>query len=156
MLPGLDLSNERGTGTSRRKERATPPPKPVWKAAGDHTATVSECLVTNCYTKPTTGCASLLASRCAASLVRACVQTGSQSEVSVATGSVSGQRIPSVDPEIKQAADDVVRDPDAYFERQRALCAREAEEYVGRELARAFSMRRRAGVWASLARLAHG
>jgi len=74
----------------------------------------------------------------------------------VATGGVSGQRIPSVDPDIKQAADDVVRDPDAYFERQRALCAREAEEYVGRELARAFSMRRRAGVWASLTRLAHG
>ena len=81
---------------------------------------------------------------------------GSQSEVHVATGGVSGQRIPSVDPDIKQAADDVVRDPDAYFERQRALCAREAEEYVGRELARAFSMRRRAGVWASLARLSHG
>jgi hypothetical protein len=74
----------------------------------------------------------------------------------VATGGVSGQRIPSVDPEIKQAADDVVRDPDAYFERQRALWAREAEEYVGRELARAFSMRRRTGVWASLARLSHG
>lgn len=74
----------------------------------------------------------------------------------MATGGVSGQRIPSVDPDIKQAADDVVRDPDAYFERQRALCAREAEEYVGRELARAFSMRRRAGVWASLARLSHG
>jgi hypothetical protein len=74
----------------------------------------------------------------------------------VTIGSVSGQRIPSVDPDIKQAADDVVRDPDAYFERQRALCAREAEEYVGRELARAFSMRRRAGIWASLARLSHG
>ena len=71
-------------------------------------------------------------------------------------GSVSGQRISSVDPDIKQAADDVVRDPDAYFERQRALCAREAEEYVGRELARAFSMHRRAGIWASLARLSHG
>lgn len=74
----------------------------------------------------------------------------------MAAGGVSGQRIPSVDPDIEQAADDVVRDPDAYFERQRALCAREAEEYVGRELARAFSMRRRAGVWASLARLSHG
>ena len=74
----------------------------------------------------------------------------------MAIGSASGQRIPSVDPDIKQAADDVVRDPDAYFERQRALCAREAEEYVGRELARAFSMRRRAGIWASLARLSHG
>jgi hypothetical protein len=74
----------------------------------------------------------------------------------VAISSVSGQRIPSVDPDIKQAADDVVRDPDAYFERQRALCAREAEEYVGRELARAFSMRRRAGIWASLAKLSHG
>ncbi|HEV7453305.1 MAG TPA: hypothetical protein VGO16_18385 [Pseudonocardiaceae bacterium] len=74
----------------------------------------------------------------------------------MATGSLSGHKIPSVDPVIAQAADDVVRDPDAYFERQRALCAREAEEYVGRELARAFSMRRRAGVWASLARLSHG
>ena len=74
----------------------------------------------------------------------------------MATGSLSSHRIPSVDPAIERAADDVVRDPDAYFERQRALCAREAEEYVGRELARAFSMRRRAGVWASLARLSHG
>lgn len=74
----------------------------------------------------------------------------------MATGSVSGQKILCVDPEIKQAADDVIRDPDAYFERQRELCAREAEEYVGRELARAFSIRRRAGVWALLARLSHG
>jgi hypothetical protein len=79
-----------------------------------------------------------------------------RSEVIVTIGSVSRHKIPSVDPEIKKAADDVVRDPDAYFERQRALCEREAEEYVGRELARAFSMRRRAGVWASLARLSHG
>jgi hypothetical protein len=84
------------------------------------------------------------------------VRAGSRSEVLVAIGSVSWQRIPSVDPEIEQAADDVIRDPDAYFERQRALCEREAEEYVGRELARAFSMRRRAGVWASLLRLSHG
>lgn len=74
----------------------------------------------------------------------------------MAAGSGSGQRISGVDFDIRQAADDVVRDPDAYFERERALCAREAEEYVGRELARAFSMRRRAGVWASLARLSHG
>lgn len=74
----------------------------------------------------------------------------------MATGGVSWRKIPSADPEIKRDADDVVRDPDAYFERQRALCEREAEEYVGRELARAFSMRRRAGVWASLARLSHG
>jgi hypothetical protein len=74
----------------------------------------------------------------------------------VATGSLTSHKIPSVDPAIAQDADDVVRDPDAYFERQRALCAREAEEYVGRELARALSMRRRAGVWASLARLSHG
>jgi hypothetical protein len=78
------------------------------------------------------------------------------SEVVMATGSVSRRRIPSVDPDIEQAANDVIRDPDAYFERQRALCEREAEEYVGRELARAFSLRRRAGVWASLARLSHG
>ena len=74
----------------------------------------------------------------------------------MAIGSVSCRKIPSVDPEIQKDADDLVRDPDAYFERQRALCEREAEEYVGRELARAFSMRRRAGVWASLARLSHG
>lgn len=74
----------------------------------------------------------------------------------MAIGSVSRHKIPSADSEIKQAADDVVRDPDAYFERQRALCEREAAEYVGRELARAFSTRRRAGIWASLARLSHG
>jgi hypothetical protein len=74
----------------------------------------------------------------------------------VATGGLTSHKIPSVDPAIEQAADDVLRDPDAYFERQRALCWREAEEYVGRELARAISMRRRAGVWASLARLSHG
>jgi hypothetical protein len=79
-----------------------------------------------------------------------------QSEVLMATGSASRRRIPSVDPEIEQAANDVIRDPDAYFERQRALCKQEAEEYVGRELARAYSMRRRASVWTSLARLSHG
>ena len=92
---------------------------------------------------------------CAASLVWVRLRTGLRSEVNVAIGSVSRQGIPSADLEIKQAADEVIRDPDAYFERQRALCAREAEEYVGRELARAFSIRRRAGVWASLGRLAH-
>jgi hypothetical protein len=74
----------------------------------------------------------------------------------VVTGSLSSHKIPSVDPAIHQDAEDVVRDPDAYFERQRALCAREAEEFVGRELARAFSLRRRTGVWASLARLSPG
>jgi hypothetical protein len=79
-----------------------------------------------------------------------------RSEVIVTRGTVSRRKIPSVNPEIKKAADDVVRDPEAYFERQRALCEREAEEYVDRELARAVSMRRRAGVWASLARLSHG
>jgi hypothetical protein len=46
-----------------------------------------------------------------------------------------------VDPEVEQAAADIVRDPDAYFERQRALCWREAEEYVARELT--ISRRRR-------------
>lgn len=61
--------------------------------------------------------------------------------LAVATGSVSSHKIPSVDPEIEQAAVDIVRDPDAYFERQRALCEQEAEEYVERELA--ISMRRR-------------
>jgi hypothetical protein len=78
------------------------------------------------------------------------------SEVPVAVGSVSSHKIPSVDPEVERAADDVVRDPDAYFERQRALCQREAAEYVKRELARAFSMRRRPSVWTLLARLSHG
>lgn len=58
-----------------------------------------------------------------------------RSEVLVATGSVSSQKLPSVDPEIEQAAADIVRDPDAYFERQRALRAWEAEEYVESELA---------------------
>ncbi|MDQ3762548.1 MAG: hypothetical protein M3460_13010 [Actinomycetota bacterium] len=46
-----------------------------------------------------------------------------------------------MDPEIERAAVDIVRDPDAYFERQRALREREAEEYVERELT--ISMRRR-------------
>jgi hypothetical protein len=79
-----------------------------------------------------------------------------RSEVLVVASRVSSHKLPSVDPEVERAAEDVVRDPDAYFERQRALCAREADEFVGRELARAFSMRRRAGMWASLARLSHG
>lgn len=69
------------------------------------------------------------------------------------TGEVSGQKIPSVDPETEQAAADVVRDPDAYFERQRAMCEREAEEYVKWALARAHSMRARASVRTLLARL---
>lgn len=73
----------------------------------------------------------------------------------MATGSLTSHKLPSVDPAIEQAADDVLRDPDAYFERQRALCAQEAEEYVGRELARAFSMRRRPSMWTLLARLSH-
>lgn len=77
--------------------------------------------------------------------------TGSASR----TGSVSSRRLPSVDPEIERAADDVVRDPDAYFVRQRALREREAEVYVEREL-RALSMRRHHSVWAFLARLSHG
>jgi hypothetical protein len=74
---------------------------------------------------------------------------------SLVTGEVSSQKIPSVDPETERAAADVVRDPDAYFQRQRAICEREAEEYVERALARAHSMRPR-GVWALLARLSHG
>jgi hypothetical protein len=69
----------------------------------------------------------------------ATVRTGSK--VLVATGSASRHKIPSVDPEIEQAAADIVRDADAYFERQRALREREAEEYVAGELA--ISMRRR-------------
>jgi hypothetical protein len=71
-------------------------------------------------------------------------------------GWVSSRKIPSVDPENEQAAADVVRDPDAYFERQRALCEREAEEYVTRELAHALSTRHHVGVWGLLARLSHG
>lgn len=71
------------------------------------------------------------------------------------TGRVSSPRIPSVDPENERAAADVVRDPDAYFERQRALREREAEEYVKRELARASLTRRHPSVWATLARLSH-
>jgi hypothetical protein len=58
-----------------------------------------------------------------------------RSEVLVVAGSVPSQKLPSVDPEVEQAAADIVRDPDAYFERQRALRAWEAEEYVERELA---------------------
>jgi hypothetical protein len=79
--------------------------------------------------------------------------SGVRSEVPLAVGSVSSHKIPSVDPEIEQAANEVLRDPDAYFERQRELCQREAEEYVGRELARALSMRRRPRVRTLIARL---
>jgi hypothetical protein len=64
-----------------------------------------------------------------------------RSEVLVVASSVSSHKLPSVDPEVEQAAADIVRDPDAYFERQRVLCKREAEEYVQGELA--ISMRRR-------------
>lgn len=60
----------------------------------------------------------------------------------MAIGGVSSRRLPSVDPEIERAAHDVVRDPDAYFMRQRALRELEAEEYVEQEL-RAISIRRR-------------
>ena len=63
------------------------------------------------------------------------------SEVLVVTGTASSHKLPSVDPEIEQAAADIVRDPDAYFERQRARHEREAEEYVTRELT--ISRRRR-------------
>lgn len=55
----------------------------------------------------------------------------------MAAGSVSRSKLPSVDPEIEQAASDIVRDADAYFDRQRALYRQEAEEYV------AVSMRHR-------------
>lgn len=72
------------------------------------------------------------------------------------TGEVSSQKIPSVDPETERAAADVVRDPDAYFERQGALCEREAEEYVEWALARAYSMHSRASVRALLSRLSPG
>lgn len=65
-----------------------------------------------------------------------------QSEVPVAVTSVSSHKLPSVDPEVEQAAADIVRDPDAYFERQRALCEREAEEWVQGELAISMRLRR--------------
>jgi hypothetical protein len=68
----------------------------------------------------------------------------------------ASRRLPSVDPEVEQAADEVVRDPDAYFIRQRELREREAQEYVTRELHALSLRRRRSGVWASLARLSHG
>ena len=44
--------------------------------------------------------------------------------------SLTRSMLPSVDPEIEQAASDIVRDADAYFDRQRALYRQEAEEYV--------------------------
>lgn len=53
----------------------------------------------------------------------------------MATGSFLGHKLPSVDPEMERAAADIVRDPDAYFERQRTRCEREAEEYVENQLA---------------------
>ncbi|MGH3885556.1 MAG: hypothetical protein ACRDSZ_03130 [Pseudonocardiaceae bacterium] len=63
-----------------------------------------------------------------------------------------------MDPEVEQAAADIVRDPDAYFERQRALCEREAEEYVERELATSRRRRRssRPSIKKFLARLSSG
>ncbi|MGQ0718202.1 MAG: hypothetical protein ACT4NP_13020 [Pseudonocardiales bacterium] len=60
----------------------------------------------------------------------------------MAAGSVFTHKLPSVDPEVEQAAADIVRDPNAYFERERALHEREAEEYVERELATSRSCRR--------------
>ncbi len=74
------------------------------------------------------------------------------------TGSVSGHKLPSVDPEVEQAAADIVRDPDAYFERQRRLCEREAEEYVQGELAISRRRRRssRPSIRKFLARLSPG
>lgn len=73
-------------------------------------------------------------------------------------GSVSSHKLPSVDPEIEQAAADIVRDPDAYFERQRALREQEAEEYVERELATSRRRRRssRPTIRKFLARLSPG
>ena len=68
------------------------------------------------------------------------------------TDSASSRETPSVDPEIEQAATDVMRDPDADFLRQRELREQEAKEYVEREL-RFISMRRRSRVRASLAEL---
>jgi hypothetical protein len=80
-----------------------------------------------------------------------------RSEVFVMAGSVFSHKLPSVDPEVEQAAADIVRDPDVYFERQRALRAREAEEYVERKLAT--SRRRRSSrltIPRFLARLSRG
>lgn len=76
----------------------------------------------------------------------------------MAAGSVTSHKIPSVDPEIERAAADIVRDPDAYFERQRALREQEAEEYVERELAISRHRRRssRPTIRKLLARLSPG
>lgn len=81
-----------------------------------------------------------------------------RSEVLVAASSVSSHKLPSVDPEVEQAAADIVRDPDAYFERQRALREREAKEYVERELATSRRRRRssRPTIKKVLARLSPG
>ncbi len=74
------------------------------------------------------------------------------------TGSVSGHKLPSVDPEIERAAADIVQDPDAYFERQRTWCEREAEKYVENQLALSILRRRssRPTVKKFLARLSPG
>ncbi|HET9254944.1 MAG TPA: hypothetical protein VFO16_07040 [Pseudonocardiaceae bacterium] len=69
------------------------------------------------------------------------------------TRGVCTGRLPSADPEVERAADDVVHDPDAYFTRQRELCKREAQEYVEQELHALSMSRRRAGIRAFLARL---
>lgn len=81
-----------------------------------------------------------------------------RSEVLVVAGSVFSHKLPSVDPEVEQAAADIVRDPDVYFERQRALRAREAEEYVERELATSRRRRRssRLAIPRFLARVSRG
>jgi hypothetical protein len=45
-------------------------------------------------------------------------------------GSVSRSKLPSVDPEVEQAASDMIENPDAYFYRERELRRQEAKEYV--------------------------
>jgi hypothetical protein len=71
----------------------------------------------------------------------------------VVTDSASSQKIPSVDLEIEQAADDAVRDPVVYS--VRVLREQEAKERMEQKL-RSMSMRRRCRVRASLAKLSHG
>jgi hypothetical protein len=56
---------------------------------------------------------------------------------------VSYQRdIPSVDPEMAQSVDDVVRNPEAYMHERRELRRREAERYVHEQLRNADTSRR--------------
>lgn len=59
------------------------------------------------------------------------------------SSSASYQRkIPSVDPEMAQAVDEVVCNPEAYMHERRELRRREAERYVHEQLHHAHTSRR--------------